>query len=110
MDQVTQQNASLVQQATVAASSLEEQASRLEQAVAVFRLAGDPLSTTQQTAANAGVGAQQAGTEQSRADVTARTRVPALAQPAQRQVAEVDPKPQRKTRNEPVAEGEWEEF
>ncbi|WP_192036531.1 methyl-accepting chemotaxis protein [Halomonas sp. YLGW01] len=39
MDQVTQQNASLVQQAASAATSLEEQASRLEQAVAVFRLA-----------------------------------------------------------------------
>ncbi len=110
MDQVTQQNASLVQQATVAASSLEEQASRLEQAVAVFRLAGDPLNTTQQTAANTGIGSQQVGTEQSRSDVTTRTRVPALTKPAQRQVAEVDPKPQRKTRNEPVAEGEWEEF
>ncbi|MCA1772844.1 MAG: methyl-accepting chemotaxis protein [Halomonas sp.] len=40
MDQVTQQNASLVQQATVAASSLEEQANRLEEAVAVFKLVG----------------------------------------------------------------------
>lgn len=40
MDQVTQQNAALVQQAAAAATSLEEQASRLEQAVAVFRLAG----------------------------------------------------------------------
>ncbi|EWG99849.1 hypothetical protein Q427_22645 [Halomonas sp. BC04] len=107
MDQVTQQNASLVQQATVAASSLEEQASRLEQAVAVFRLAGDPLNTTQQrqTAAN-GTG----GTEQSHGDMASRPRVPALTQPAQRRVAEVDPKPKRKTRNEPVAEGEWEEF
>ncbi|QNI01541.1 HAMP domain-containing protein [Halomonas sp. SH5A2] len=40
MDQVTQQNASLVQQATAAASSLEEQANRLEEAVAVFKLVG----------------------------------------------------------------------
>ncbi|WP_458524963.1 methyl-accepting chemotaxis protein [Onishia taeanensis] len=39
MDQVTQQNAALVQQAASAAASLEQQASRLEQAVAVFRLA-----------------------------------------------------------------------
>lgn len=38
MDEVTQQNAALVQQATAAASSLEEQASRLEEAVAVFKL------------------------------------------------------------------------
>ncbi|WP_034948241.1 methyl-accepting chemotaxis protein [Erwinia oleae] len=38
MDNVTQQNASLVEEATAAASSLEEQASRLTQAVAAFRL------------------------------------------------------------------------
>lgn len=47
MDQVTQQNASLVQQATAAASSLEEQANRLEEAVAVFKLVG--MQVTQQT-------------------------------------------------------------
>ncbi|WP_386081552.1 methyl-accepting chemotaxis protein [Vreelandella sp. F11] len=40
MDQVTQQNAALVQQASAAAASLEEQANRLEQAVAVFKLLG----------------------------------------------------------------------
>ncbi|PKH24787.1 methyl-accepting chemotaxis protein [Enterobacterales bacterium CwR94] len=36
MDNVTQQNASLVEQATAAASSLEDQAARLTQAVAAF--------------------------------------------------------------------------
>lgn len=40
MDQVTQQNAALVQQASAAASSLEEQANRLEESVAVFKLLG----------------------------------------------------------------------
>ena len=40
MDQVTQQNAALVQEASAAASSLEEQANRLEEAVAVFKLLG----------------------------------------------------------------------
>ncbi|MBZ5488573.1 Tar ligand binding domain-containing protein [Halomonas aquamarina] len=40
MDQVTQQNAALVQQASAAAASLEEQANRLEEAVAVFKLMG----------------------------------------------------------------------
>lgn len=40
MDEVTQQNAALVQQASAAAASLEEQANRLEQAVAVFKLSG----------------------------------------------------------------------
>ncbi|MGP9797791.1 methyl-accepting chemotaxis protein [Halomonas sp. 86] len=40
MDQVTQQNAALVQEASSAAASLEEQANQLEQAVAVFKLLG----------------------------------------------------------------------
>ncbi|PMS38490.1 methyl-accepting chemotaxis sensory transducer with Cache sensor [Trinickia symbiotica] len=39
MDEVTQQNAALVEEAAAAASSLDEQATRLRSAVAVFRLA-----------------------------------------------------------------------
>ena len=39
MDRVTQQNASLVEESASAAASLEDQASRLTQAVAVFRIA-----------------------------------------------------------------------
>lgn len=38
MDRVTQQNASLVEESAAAAAALEEQASRLTQAVAVFRI------------------------------------------------------------------------
>ena len=38
MDRVTQQNASLVEESAAAAASLEEQASRLSQAVAVFKV------------------------------------------------------------------------
>ncbi|EPE7076768.1 methyl-accepting chemotaxis protein [Cronobacter sakazakii] len=38
MDRVTQQNASLVEQSAAAAAALEEQASRLTQSVAVFRI------------------------------------------------------------------------
>jgi methyl-accepting chemotaxis protein len=39
MDEVTQQNAALVEQAAAAASSLDEQAGRLRSVVAVFRVA-----------------------------------------------------------------------
>jgi len=39
MDQVTQQNAALVEEASAAAESLEERAQQLVQAVAVFKLA-----------------------------------------------------------------------
>ncbi|ELY2645337.1 methyl-accepting chemotaxis protein II [Cronobacter sakazakii] len=53
MDRVTQQNASLVQQSAAAASALEDQASRLSQAVAAFRLASARASAPRsvQTAA-----------------------------------------------------------
>ncbi|NMP28019.1 HAMP domain-containing protein [Rahnella sp. SAP-1] len=44
MDQVTQQNAALVQQAAAATLSLEEQSLRLTEAVAVFQLAAEPSS------------------------------------------------------------------
>jgi methyl-accepting chemotaxis protein len=40
MDQATQQNAALVEEASAAARALEEQARGLVQAVARFRLAG----------------------------------------------------------------------
>jgi methyl-accepting chemotaxis protein len=39
MDQVTQQNAALVEQSAAAAASLKEQAGALTKSVAVFRLA-----------------------------------------------------------------------
>jgi methyl-accepting chemotaxis protein-3 (ribose and galactose sensor receptor) len=44
MDNVTQQNASLVEQASAAASSLEDQAGKLTQAVAAFRLLDSPAT------------------------------------------------------------------
>lgn len=44
MDNVTQQNASLVEEASSAAASLEDQAGKLTQAVAVFRLNDTPAS------------------------------------------------------------------
>ncbi|MBB3212703.1 aerotaxis receptor [Herbaspirillum sp. Sphag1AN] len=44
MDQVTQQNAALVEEAAAAAASLAEQSSRLSQAVSIFKLIGDVAS------------------------------------------------------------------
>ncbi|TFH86703.1 HAMP domain-containing protein [Billgrantia azerbaijanica] len=100
MDQVTQQNASLVQQASAAATSLEEQANRLERAVAVFRLVGD----AQLSAPASGRAGRQAGR-----DLAAATGVPALA--ASQQAAQVDPKPKPRAAKPDVAlEEEWEEF
>lgn len=67
MDQVTQQNAALVEQSTAAAASLRQQAERLVQSVAVFRLQDDPqpdeCSPVLQTvkAVEDGVGARRSG-------------------------------------------------
>jgi len=44
MDQVTQQNAALIEEAAAAAESMQEQAARLAQAVAVFRIGADPAA------------------------------------------------------------------
>jgi len=41
MDEMTQQNVALVEQAAAAAASMQEQARALEDAVRVFRLASD---------------------------------------------------------------------
>lgn len=46
MDEVTQQNAALVQEAATAAASLEEQAAHLESAVATFKLADGELRSS----------------------------------------------------------------
>ncbi|WP_343551365.1 methyl-accepting chemotaxis protein [Pantoea sp.] len=53
MDNVTQQNASLVEEASSAAASLEDQAGRLTQAVAVFRLNDSPAAQLVKSAPSA---------------------------------------------------------
>ncbi|WP_432241324.1 methyl-accepting chemotaxis protein [Herbaspirillum robiniae] len=53
MDQVTQQNAALVEEAAAAAGSLEDQARRLKQAVAAFRVDGELEAAAGITAAPA---------------------------------------------------------
>ncbi|KFD20404.1 methyl-accepting chemotaxis protein [Yokenella regensburgei] len=50
MDNVTQQNASLVEEASAAAASLEEQAARLTEAVGAFRLQSSPAARRTSTA------------------------------------------------------------
>lgn len=44
LDEHTEQNAALVEQAAAAASSLEDQAARLAHSVAVFKLRGDAMA------------------------------------------------------------------
>ena len=97
MDQVTQQNAALVEEAAAAADAMQEQAVRLTQAVAVFRIGAD-------TAAPAAV---IAAAPPARPALPAQvTKTPAATPP--RAAA-----PQRKpaaTAAAKAAEQEWEEF
>ncbi|SFN23718.1 methyl-accepting chemotaxis sensory transducer with TarH sensor [Candidatus Pantoea varia] len=51
MDNVTQQNASLVEEASAAAASLEDQAGKLTQAVAAFRLQDSPATAAPRASA-----------------------------------------------------------
>jgi methyl-accepting chemotaxis protein len=53
MDQVTQQNAALVEQSAAAAESLRQQALQLVEAVAFFKLAGEPGATAEPASATA---------------------------------------------------------
>jgi len=46
MDEVTQQNAALVEQAAAAAQSLQEQAGRLSQAISIFKLSDSAVSVS----------------------------------------------------------------
>ena len=46
LDQVTQQNAALVEESSAAADSLKHQAAQLAQVVSVFRLAHEGLETS----------------------------------------------------------------
>ncbi|WP_290443652.1 methyl-accepting chemotaxis protein [Halomonas sp. Mc5H-6] len=83
MDEVTQQNAALVQEAATAAASLEDQAAQLETAVAIFKLQGGMASSAlplRKPAARA---------------IASNPSRPSLGQPAS---------------TKKVAELEWEEF
>ncbi|SAL24688.1 methyl-accepting chemotaxis protein [Caballeronia turbans] len=104
MDEVTQQNAALVEEAAAAAQSLEDQATRLRQAVAVFQMAdGAPHAT-------AAVASTPAVKVASRATMTAHTRA-LVTKPlvtAQAKRAAIVPV----TRASPTADagGDWETF
>ncbi|WP_454721421.1 MULTISPECIES: methyl-accepting chemotaxis protein [Cupriavidus] len=73
MDEVTQQNASLVEEAAAAAQSLEEQAGKLRETVAVFRLGAQT--------APAGVASRPAATRAATRPAAAPARVAAARAP-----------------------------
>jgi hypothetical protein len=94
MDQVTQQNAALVEQASAASESMQEQAVNLAQVVSVFKVSGmDMQGTSAQTAPKA---ARSAAT---------LVRKP-IGQSATRNTAVPVPRALTTAR----ANGDWEEF
>ncbi|SAK60761.1 methyl-accepting chemotaxis protein [Caballeronia calidae] len=101
MDEVTQQNAALVEEAAAAAQSLEDQAARLRQAVAVFQVAdGAPPA--------AAVSAQVTKVA-SRATVSARVAAKPVAPAPAKRAASVPLAP-RAPAHAGEAGGDWETF
>jgi len=100
MDEVTQQNAALVEQAAAAAQSLKEQASKLTDAIAVFRLAD-----TGQTTARSAISQNRARLPVSRTPATHRTP-PAKLRAASLVVADRLPPPVTAQ----TGKAEWETF
>jgi len=94
MDEMTQQNAALVEEAAAAAESLREQAARLAEAVSVFRV-GDKCA-----------GKRQAGEPFAR---PANSPARLAARPSARSPATRESKPRKFAAAGGAAE-EWEEF
>lgn len=93
LDEVTQQNASLVEESAAAAKSLEEQAETLVEAVQKFRTSGAaPVARAKPMA-------------------TASAAAPAATRPAPKPRAEVSPASAPKAKSAPAADnGQWTEF
>jgi len=97
MDQATQQNAALVEEMAAAAISLSTQATELVQTVAVFRLAGNPVSFSATTP----VEHSQTGSTRPKKPLvtpalkkpTARGALPTAKQPASTPVVRREPAP-----------------
>ena len=98
MDQVTQQNAALVEEAAAAAASLQDQAGNLVQVVSVFKTDGTRASAPSMAASRPVRVASAIAT--STASTTRTIKRPAKS---------VNP-PKRVTNAPANTEGEWEEF
>jgi len=119
MDEGTQQNAALVEEAAAAATSMREQATLLAQAVAVFQIGGEQMQDASASAAasapapvTAPVTVTPARTVAAPApDVTpAPAPAPVLAPRKAIASARAPAKPETTSDATPVAAGDWEEF
>ncbi|WP_374623364.1 methyl-accepting chemotaxis protein [Pandoraea sp.] len=108
MDEVTQQNAALVEEAAAAAGSLEEQANRLKSVVSVFRL--DASQTAASHAAPAPV-ARPVAKKAAAPTTLASAPAPKAAPAAPRKPAPAAAAPAASTRTgTDDASGDWETF
>jgi methyl-accepting chemotaxis protein-2 (aspartate sensor receptor) len=105
LDQMTQQNAALVEESAAAAESLKEQAQRLVQAVGVFRLAtGQALPAAAPAATSAASATAPAAPRQLARQVLAKAAArPTTKAQARDTMAPAAPKPARD-------DGDWETF
>jgi methyl-accepting chemotaxis protein len=111
MDEGTQQNAALVEEAAAAATSMREQAALLAQAVAVFRI--DEAQRQGASAAVAVAAPQRVVPVRAvPAPASAATSAPAPAPVSRKAVApaKAPTRPEGTSGATPVAAGDWEEF
>ncbi|MBL8279671.1 MAG: Cache 3/Cache 2 fusion domain-containing protein [Pelomonas sp.] len=121
LDQMTQQNAALVEESAAAAESLKEQAQRLVEAVAVFRVSGHEAAAPAPKATPAPQApSRPAATSKAPAPIKAATAAKAASTPPAPRpapaAARTAPKAAAAPRPAPapapatVAEGDWETF
>ncbi|MET0517380.1 MAG: methyl-accepting chemotaxis protein [Burkholderiaceae bacterium] len=121
LDQMTQQNAALVEQSAAAAQSLREQAGRLAEVVSVFNLGagtgpgkgkGKGIQAATARPAAAPLAHQPVSRPALKPAAAARSvpAKPAAARPAAKSSAAPSPKPQLKTEPDKDGGGDWETF
>jgi methyl-accepting chemotaxis protein len=99
MDQVTQQNASLVEEAAAASEAMQEQANKLTQVVGAFKLDGRQAAV-----------AAQAAREPGRSHVKARAIPLSQKTSTKPGISLATPRPKRSAGVPAAARDEWEQF
>lgn len=107
IDDMTQQNAALVEQAAAAAKALQEQATRLSQTVGVFRLdASDVPATVHAKHAKAAMATAAARDITPARPAVAAPRTPSIA----RSAPAARPATPAKSQHDSADNGDWEQF
>jgi methyl-accepting chemotaxis protein len=108
MDEMTQQNAALVEQAAAAAESMQDQAAHLADEVAVFRLSGDAVRAA---ATPSGAAAIKRAAPRAPMRAPIRASAPARSAAAPRKVAKpAATAPVKQIASAAPGKDEWEEF